>query len=262
LLDCRASAKLFDCVKEVYGYLRHRAQELAARVSQPGSKGVAEITDFLLLQLCNRQQPVFAHLEHRAVLHPEMFYRHLLALAGELGTFARKDRRAAEFEAYRHDPLWETIHPVMEEVRSGLTAIIETSAVAVPLEDMTKGYYVARVQDIELLRNAVFVLSANAQLPSETLRARLPREAQIGSRERIRDLVDSQVPGIILRPLPVAPRQIPFHAGYTYFELDKSRRPNDGTDYWKEFEASRMFIVHVAGDFPELSLELWAIRSN
>ncbi len=261
-LDCRASTKLFACVQEVYGYLRHRAQELAERVAQPGSKGVAEFADFLLLQLCNRQQPVFAHLANRMSLHPELLYRHLLALAGELGTFARKDRRAAEFDPYRHDELWETLQPVMEEVRHGLTAIMETSAVAVPLDNKGQGYYVANVQDIDLLRNAVFVLAANAQLPAETLRARFPREAQIGPRERIRALVDSQLPGIILRPLPVAPRQIPYHAGYTYFELEKSRRPNDPVDYWKELEGSRMFIMHVAGDFPELALALWAIRSN
>lgn len=262
VLDCRASPKLYDCVKEIYGLLRHRAQELAERVSRPGTQGVAEFADFLLLQLCNRSQPVFEHLTNRAPLHPEVFYRHLLALAGELATFSRKDKRTPDFAAYRQDALWETFQPVIEQVRLGLTAILGASAVSVPLEDMTKGYYLGRVQDVELLRTAVFVLAVNAQMPSEMLRARFPREAQIGSRERIRALVDSQLPGIPLRPLPVAPRQIPFHAGYTYFELDKARRPNDPVDYWKDLEASRMLVMHVAGDFPELSLQLWAIRSG
>jgi type VI secretion system protein ImpJ len=201
-------------------------------------------------------------LATRSVLHPELFYAHLLALAGELATFARKDRRSVDFEAYRHDFLWETFQPVLEEVRRGLTAILEAAAVVIPLEDLTKGYFVGRVQDVELLRTSVFVLSVNAQLPAETLRARFPREAQIGSRERIRTLVDSQLPGIVLRPLPVAPRQIPYHAGYTYFELDKTRRPNDPMDYWKELETSRMLVMHVAGDFPELNVQLWAIRSD
>ena len=261
VIDCRASAKLFDCVKEVYGLLRHRAQALADRVSRPGTQGVAEFADFLLLQLCNRMQPLFEHLSNRAPLHPEHFYAHLVALAGELATFARKDKRAPEFQPYRQDALWTTMQPVLEQVRLGLTAILESAALAVPLEDMTKGYYVGRVQDIDLLRSAVFVLAVNAQLPSEQLRARFPREAQLGSRERIRALVDSQLPGIPLRPLPVAPRQIPYHAGHTYFELDKARRPNDPVDYWKDLEASRMLVMHVAGDFPELSLQLWAIRS-
>src|SRR5262249_48814038 len=262
VIDCRASPKLLDCVNEVHGLLRHRAQGLADRVAQPGSKGVAEFADFLLLQLCNRAQPVFSHLASRGMLHPEVFYPCLVALAGKLGTFARKDRRSAEFEPYRHDALWETFQPVMEEVRRSLTAILESAAVQIPVEDMTKGYYVGRVQDVELLRSAVFVLAVNAQLPSETLRGRFPREAQIGSRERIRALVDSQLPGIVLRPLPVAPRQIPYHAGYTYFELDKVRRQNDPVDYWKDLEASRMLIMHVAGEFPELNLQLWAIRRD
>jgi type VI secretion system protein ImpJ len=262
VLDCRAAPKLFDCVKEVYGLLRHRVQALSERIARPGTQGVAEFADFLLLQLCNRMQPVLEHLSNRAPLHPEVFYRTLLALAGELATFARKDKRAPEFEPYRQAALWETFQPVLEEVRVGLTAILEASALAIALEDVSQGYFVGRVQDVELLRNAVFVLAVNAQLPPEMLRARFPREAQIGSRERIRALVESQLPGIPLRPLPVAPRQIPYHAGYTYFELDKTRRPSDPVDYWKDLEASRMLVMHVAGDFPELKAQLWAIRGG
>ncbi|MCC6535875.1 MAG: type VI secretion system baseplate subunit TssK [Burkholderiales bacterium] len=262
VIDCRATAKLFDCVKEVHGLLRHRAQALAERISRPGTQGVAEIADFLLLQLCNRMQPVLEHLSQRVPLHPEVFYGYLVGLAGELATFARKDKRTPDFGAYRHGALWETFQPVMEQVRLGLTAILEASAIAVPLEDITQGYYVGRIQDVDLLRNAIFVLAVNAQVPAEILRARFPREAQIGSKERIRPLVESQLPGIPLRPLPVAPRQIPYHAGYTYFELDKARRPNDPVDYWKDLETSRMMVMHVAGDFPELSLQLWAIRAS
>lgn len=261
VLNCRASTKLFDCVKEVYGHLRHRAQVLAERVSQPSTQGVAEFADFLLLQVCNRYLPLFAHFENRSVLHPEMLYQTLLTLAGELGTFTSKDRRAAEFEPYRHDTLWETIQPVVREIVRSLTAIMESSAEAIALENRGR-YYVARFKDGEIVRNAVFVISANAQLAAEILRVRLPREAQIGSAERIKALVDSLLPGITLRPLPVAPRQIPYRAGHTYFELEKTRGSNDGVDHWKEVESTRMCIMHVAGDFPELSLELWAIRGG
>jgi type VI secretion system protein ImpJ len=249
-------------LREVYGLLRHRGQALSERVSRPGTQGVAEIADFLMLQLCNRMQPLFEHLINCSPLHPEIFYGHLVQLAGELGTFARKDKRTPEFSAYRQDALWETFHPVMEQVRLGLTAMLEASAVAVPVEDMTKGFFVARVQDVDLLRSAVFVLAVNARVPSEVLRSRFPREAQMGPRDHIRGLVDAQLPGIVLRPLPVAPRQIPYHAGCTYFELDKTRRPNDPVDYWKEMEAARMIVMHVAGDFPELHLQMWAIRAN
>ena len=66
--------------------------------------------------------------------------------------------------------------------------------------------------------------------------------------------VNVQLPGIPLKPLAVAPRQLPYHAGFTYFELERN------SDYWKELRKSGGFAMHVGGDFPGLELELWAIR--
>jgi type VI secretion system protein ImpJ len=98
------------------------------------------------------------------------------------------------------------------------------------------------------------VLAAKAQLPTERLQASLPTLVKIGPGERIRDLVNLNLPGIVLRSLPVAPRQIPFHAGFLYFELER------GGDLWKQTEQSGVLALHVAGEFPGLELEFWAVR--
>ena len=50
----------------------------------------------------------------------------------------------------------------------------------------------------------------------------MPGVAKLGAAEQIRQLVNSQLPGIPLHPLPVAPRQIRYTAGFVYFELDRS----------------------------------------
>ena len=91
-------------------------------------------------------------------------------------------------------------------------------------------------------------------MPTEDLRQSLPLQIKIGTVEKIRDLVNLQLPGISLRALPVAPRQIPYHAGLVYFELDRSG------DAWKELAASGGFALHLSGEFPGIKLELWAIR--
>ena len=72
--------------------------------------------------------------------------------------------------------------------------------------------------------------------------------------ERIKDLVNLQLPGVGLRSLPVAPRQLPYHAGSHYFELDRQG------ELWKQIERSGNVALHVSGDFPGLELELWAVR--
>lgn len=55
---------------------------------------------------------------------------------------------------------------------------------------------------------------------------------------------------------PVAPPQIPWHAGYSYFELEK------GSELWHEMDKSGAFALHLAGEFPGLDMEFWAIRSR
>ena len=253
-LDTRVSTRLYDYLKEIAGLLRHRAAALAERVAQPGGKGVAEFADFLLLQLCNRAEPLFAHLAQRGRLHPEQLYCEMLMLAGELSTFGRKERRGGPFPPYRHRELEASFMPVIEEIRRALTAVLDQTAIAIALVDKGRGAFLGEVPDLQLLRHAAFVLAVNADLPSEQLRNQFPTQIKIGPPDKLRDLVMSHLPGITTRALPVAPRQLPYHAGYSYFELDRQ------SEFWKAVEVSRMLALHVAGDFPGLSLQLWAIR--
>lgn len=253
-LDFRAAPRLAAFADELVGLLHGRGDMLAARLSQPGAAGAAEIADFLLLQLLNRVEPLMIHLAGASGVHPETLYRQLVSLAGELATFTEAGKRAASYPTYRHDALAETFAPVIADLRRALSTVMDTAAVPIPLDERQFGIRVAVVPDRELLRTSSFVLAVNAQLPPELLRTSFPAQVKIGSVEKIRDLVNLQLPGIGLRPLPVAPRQLPFYAGYTYFELDS------GSEYFQHLHQSAGFAMHVAGDFPGLQMQFWAIR--
>ena len=97
----------------------------------------------------------------------------------------------------------------MADLRQSLSMVLEQTAIPIDLQERKYGMRVAIISDIELLRTAVFVLAVNAQMPGEALRQRFPTQVKIGPAERIRDLVNLQLPGVTLRALPVAPRQIP-----------------------------------------------------
>ncbi|WP_394777806.1 type VI secretion system baseplate subunit TssK [Undibacterium sp.] len=253
-LDFRAAPRLGAFADELQGLLHQRGESLASRLSQPGAAGAAEIADFLLLQLVNRAEPLVAHLASMTGLHPEGLYTELVQLAGELATFTRADKRRVDFPVYKHDKLRETFFPVIDELRKSLSMVMDSHAVPIPLEERQFGIRVAVVPDPELIKSATFVLAVNAQMPAETIRSGFPAKVKIGSVEKIRDLVNLQLPGIALRPLPVAPRQLPFHAGFTYFELDKN------SEYWKPLLTSAGFAMHVPGEFPGLQMQFWAIR--
>ncbi|MDE2160096.1 MAG: type VI secretion system baseplate subunit TssK [Burkholderiales bacterium] len=242
-------------LREVHGMLHQRGEALGARLAQPGRAGTGEIVDFLLLQLIHRQQPLFAHLQRLPLLHPARFYEIVLALAGELSTF-REQRRPVAYPDYRHDDLAGCFRPLLADLRQSLSMVLEQTAIPIELQERKHGIRVAVIADTELQRTAQFVLAVNAQMPGEALRMRFPTQVKIGPAERIRDLVNLQLPGVMLRPLPVAPRQIPFHAGYTYFELETR-----GNELWKQLETSGGLAMHIAGEFPGLAMEFWAVRA-
>ena len=253
-LDFRAAPRLGAFADELLALLHQRGDSLASRLSQPGSAGAAEIADFLLLQLINRAEPLLAHLASMTGLHPQDLYRELVQLAGELATFTRADKRRIDFPVYRHDNLRDTFFPVIDELRKALSMVADSHAVPIALDERQFGIRVAVVPDPELITSATFVLAVNAHMPAEMIRSGFPAKVKIGSVEKIRDLVNLQLAGIALRPLPVAPRQLPFHAGFTYFELDKN------SEYWRPMLTSAGFAMHVPNEFPGLQMQFWAIR--
>ncbi|MCC4587594.1 type VI secretion system baseplate subunit TssK [Xanthomonas sp. NCPPB 1067] len=252
---CQAAPRLTTFLTELLGLLHQRGEALAARVTLTDRGGAADIADFLLLQLVNRWQPQIAHWAAAPLVHPEELFRALLALAGELSTFTAAGKRPPAWPVYRHEAQQDSFEPVIAALRSSLSAVLEQTATPLPMQARKFGVWVAMVPDPTLLDSAAFVLAAKAQMPSEELRRLLPAHAKIGPVEQIRDLVNLQLPGIVANPMPVAPRQIPYHAGYLYFEFDKSAA------LWRSLKTSGGIAFHFGSEFAGLELQLWAIRS-
>lgn len=255
VLDTRASRRLTTFTTELLGLLHQRGEALGGRVSATSRGAAAEIADFLMLQAINRYEPLLAHLVDSGVLHPEDLFRICVSAAGELSTFTTAAKRPPKIEGYRHDRLRESFEPVIAALRASLSAVLEQAAIPIPIESKKFGISVATVADRGLYGTAVFVLAARADVAAEDLRRRFPTQLKIGPVEKIRDLVNLQLPGVPVHPMPVAPRQIPYHAGFVYFELDQA------SELWGQLKSSGGVALHVAGEFPGLTLEFWAIRS-
>ena len=253
-LDCNASQRLSGFVSELVGLLHHRGESIAGRLADTNRGGTAEIADYMMLQLINRLEPLVNHLTHMQGLHPASLFTESVQMAGELSTFVSKNKRPPAFPPYLHDNLQATFVPLISSVRQCLSMVYEQTAVAMALVEKKYGIRVAQIPDRSLLTGASFVLAARAQVPENSLRTHLPAQIKIGPVERIRQLVNAAMPGIPIKSLAVAPRQIPYHSGYSYFELERNNA------FWKELSNSGGFAVHVGGDFPGLELEFWAIR--
>lgn len=254
-LDFRASTRLKGFVEELEGLLHQRGAALAGTGTGPEQGTVGELANFMLLQVVNRHEPLIRHLCGDAGLHPEALFRLLLELAGELSTFFTQGRRPPAFEVYRHDDLTRTFDSLEMTIRAYLSTEFARRAIQIPLREVPKyGLYTGTIHDRTLLDTASFILVVSADMDPAEVARRFPDQGKAGASEQISKLVNYALPGIPIRARPVAPRQIPFNTGAAYFELDKN------SAHWRELEKSGGLTFHVAGRFPNLKLELWAIR--
>jgi type VI secretion system protein ImpJ len=254
MLDCLKSQVINSHLTEIHGLIHHRAEALSGRLADSGRAGSAEIADYLLLQALNRMEPLIAHISTINQLHPLACFTELVQMAGELATFTTRNKRPPEFPRYQHEELQQIFDPVVLSLRQCLSTVLEQTAVSLELTERKYGIHVAPISDHSIIGKATIVLAVKADVPGNQLRTAFPAQVKIAPVERIREFISAQLPGIGLQALPVAPRQIPYHAGFTYFELDRA------SDLWKMMQSSGGFAIHLGGNFPGLTMELWTIR--
>ncbi|MGH8137949.1 MAG: type VI secretion system baseplate subunit TssK [Steroidobacteraceae bacterium] len=254
VLNIQQATRLATFLTELQGLLHQRGEALAARTVASGRGGAAEIADFLMLQTVNRYEAVVDHFVTSRLIHPEELYRLCLEIAGDLATLTTSTRRLGKLPSYQHEELRTSYDPLIAALRASLSVILEQNAVAIALEKKRFNISVGVVNDKTLFETSAFVLAARADVPAESVRKGMPAQTTIASVETIAKLVNDHLPGVPLQALSVVPRQIPFHAGFAYFELDR------GSPRFRELKAGGGIAIHVPDTFPGLVMELWAIR--
>ncbi|PVZ68779.1 type VI secretion system baseplate subunit TssK [Pelagibaculum spongiae] len=260
-LSISAAPKIRQWIAELSVMVRERAKNIAMRMSggpqqATSQSAVADLSDFMLLQLLNRISPQLAHLANLESAHPERVYSELIIMCGELFTYTDAEHLAPDFPAYQHMQPATAFIPLIKWLRQSLSIVLQPKAMSLQLQKRRYGLLVAPIHDSTLLQQADFILAVKSQMQPQQLGQKFLQQSKAASIEKIRELISLQLPGIPLQLLPTPPRQLPYHAGYIYFQLDQQ------STSWQMLDGSSGFAFHVAGDFPELDLQLWAIRRN
>lgn len=238
---------------EIYGILKQRAQTLSSILANPAVMTNSDVRDFLILQTINRYHAYMHHIDYLPLLHPCTLYEDWLKLYGDLSTFETAKVNFA-LPRYNHEDLDFCYTELLGLLKQALSIVLEQKAILIPFDATDDSTRVAITPDRSLLNNCQFVLAVNANMPPDMLKQKLPATIKIGSVDKIKDLVAYHLPGIKVQALATAPRELPYYAGFSYFELDKT------SELWGELHQSSGIALHLAGDFPELQIEFWAIK--
>ncbi len=256
LLVCAAHPTVEGWLDRVIGWIGNKLDELARYASDATAGGGLQSADYLMLQMLNREIPVLKHFRRSRYVHPERLYEELLRVAGELATFATAERRAREYAAYTHDDMEGAFAPVLRDIQDFLSARLDRRAIRLELIERAQNAYISTIKDRTLFRNATLVLEVSARRPLTEIQQNLPNFLKVGPNTKMNEIVHAHLPGVNLVHLPTPPPQIRAITDHVYFYLDRT------SPLWPEFSVASAIGMHFAGDWPELQMELWAIRED
>lgn len=254
-LHLHAAIPLVDKLKELMNMLEYRAQKLVEKLSD-SSVQAAELGEHLMLQLLNKTESRLTFFMTQDRIHPSKLFLELVSFAGELAIFMKKGKRLEHQPVYLHQEQGASFEALFRELKEMLSMVLEQNSLSLAIEKRKYGIYVSQLNDKNLVDSSTFILAVSADLEGAKLTKLLMANLKVGSIETIRNLVNYHLAGFALKPLSVAPRQIPYRMNNIYFKLELSREDKE------KLKNSGGFAFHLSKEIPNIDYGLWVIRND
>lgn len=260
VLTTTTSAVVIGWIDRILGWIEAGLDTLDRYADDANASGGLRSTEILMMQAFNRFLSVMRHQRHSRYIHPERLYEECLRALGDLAPLSgAEDRRVALYPPYNHDDLTQTFLPILNDLQDFLDARPRNRLIRMELQpvkddegSVLENSYYSPVEDMSLFKTHHFMLEVSARMPLLDIQTRLPRLFIIAPTELMDDLIRNALPGLplVATPHPQVLRPLVDHV---YFRIDKNH------PYWERFLTSRAVGLHYQGNWPSLSLKLWAI---
>jgi type VI secretion system protein ImpJ len=240
---------------------RNALWEQRRNPAQPGPMTLADAFIWGRLNVMNTFIPWIRHSREVENCHPQKLYALLLALAGQLTTYAvNVEVHPAELPAYNHFELGSCFNEVRQSIELLLQDEIKQRIFRIDLEKQDRpqfAFYQGQLDD-ELLRTAQFYLVVSSdrfEIPErlETLSGQF----KIASKKDIVDIVKIKLPGLGVKSVsPSFVGKRDDQTGLRCLQIIKSG------ELWDKVVAERDLVIWVGGDLKEFKIELIAVKER
>jgi len=254
-LDFSVNAPCVAELSELTALMKKKAKQLAASVKSGKGNGAGTVVDLLMLQALNRWGAQLTILVRQTPLHPYDVFKSLVSLISEISTYTLAERLPAGEYEYQHLESAVLLMRLIASARVLVSTAFKSTATSLPIQRKKFGISLVGLSNQSMVDDAEFVLAIKADIPADKIRSLVSHKLKAGSIENIKDLVNLQLPGCIKEPLPVTPRQIPYHSGMHYFRLSPD------AEMRASIKHSSGMGLHISGDVPGVEMEFWVIPS-
>jgi hypothetical protein len=135
-------------------------------------------------------------------------------------------------------------------------AIKEQRVIRLELIERAPNAYISTIRDRTLFSSATLMLDVWARRPLTEIQQNFPTFLKVGPTTKMNEIVHGHLPGVAVVHLPTPPPQIRAISDHVYFYLDRT------SPLWPELSIVSKIGMHFAGNWPELQMELLALRED
>ncbi len=257
LLFISASQAILNAIRSLLELLLAKIASLSQGRRQVEG-GLAEFpsgeeTSFRLLQMLNAYTPLLNHYHFVPTVHPFEVFCLLTQFAGALCTLSF-EVSLKNLPRYEHANLAGTFAQLIKVIRTVLEANITAGCVPIPIEQINQATYLCKIPDEKLLSVAKFFLGVSAKIQEKELIVGVLQRIKLSSRNRLDLLISSAMPGLQLIHTIHPPDGLSTKPGFVYFKLDQQG------DFWQAVKTSGTMAFYFPNNYPELKIEMLALK--
>ena len=237
-----------DIVRAIYDLIGEKVEVLGDRVRDRGitlaSSDPGDLDDLLMLKVLNEGETVLHCLTFAKGVHPFVAYCELCRLVGSLSLFDSQ-RTAGDILAYDHDDLVQIFRWVKDRITKLLRGKGKIQYEQRYFSGTDRGMQV--VIEPEWLHSGwdwyVGVNGKNIsdekirELLSEDTHGNTKLDWKMGCSQQVALIFEHGLPSIEYKELPRAPRALPSHQGWIFYEIVREGRA------WKDVLASQTLAM-------------------
>lgn len=220
-----------------------------------GDLAAQDLRFFLALKTLSGYTPVIHHFHRVARIHPEVLYRKLLELAGQLAIFMT-DGGSEPWNAppYEHDGLSECFEQLDLRIRTALESLVPSARFfRVALDRKAETLYESRPIDPGLLAKAKFFLIVSGDMPELKMIEVIPNNFRVASPEMMPIILSTFQKALPLKYVSSPPTGVPKKEGACYFQLDSAG------PFWEAIVRSAALAVFTPKEWAHLTVEVIAV---
>ena len=210
---------------------------------------------FRMFQTVSIYVPMLNYYCSSLSVHPFELYKYLMMFAGAISAFSA-DCSIRDFPKYDHNNIFNSLDRLVLMIKTILESDITTRCIQLPIEQINNTTFNCKINTQKSSEKIKIYMGAYSSIPVKELIIGILQRIKISSRERLEVLIASAMPGLQLVHIQNPPPGLSTKPGFVYFSLDQH------SEIWKGIESSGSLAFHFPNNYPDLKIELLALREH